>query len=283
MQILDLFSSNKDEYTLKNIQKCLNKAQVQWAGKEVNFMEETDSTNLRAKAAAESGAPEGTLIISDLQTDGVGRRGRNWESPAETNIYMTLLLRPKFAVDKASMMTLLMALAVVDAIKETCGLEAMIKWPNDVVIGGKKVCGILTEMKASIAGIQYVNVGVGINVKEQEFSLEVQKMATALVSELDQKAKPPVRAKLIAAVMKAFEKYYAIFLEKGDLADLQEQYDSLLVSKEKEVRVLDIKGEYTGMAQGINANGELLVQREDGTVTAVYAGEVSVRGIYGYV
>ena len=235
---------------------------------------------MQAKLDAENGAPQGALLVADMQTAGRGRRGRTWNSPAGINVYFTLILKPDYAPDKASMVTLLMALAVAEGIRETCGIEAGIKWPNDIVVNGRKVCGILTEMSVEREFIHYVVIGVGINVGIQEFAPELTASATSLEAEC---GKSVSKAGLIANTMQAFEKYYEKFQSSTDLSGVLTEYNGRLVNRGREVRVLDPKGEYQGVAQGINSTGELLVSMEDGSVSRVYAGEVSVRGIYGYV
>lgn len=251
-----------------------------WIAQTIHYYAETDSTNLQAKLAADKGAGEGTLFVADKQTAGRGRRGRNWESPAGTNIYFTLLLRPEFAPDMASQVTLVMGMAVAEAIREYCGLDARIKWPNDVVIGGKKVCGILTELGLQGSSIDHLIVGVGINVGRQEFPPEIAATATSLAEEKNCKID---RTELLTCVMDQFEVLYEEFVQKEGLHSLRKQYDMLLINRDREVRVLDPKGEYTGVARGITDAGELIVELSDGTVNYVYAGEVSVRGVYGYV
>ena len=253
---------------------------TEWAGHPVSWYETLGSTNLQAKLDAENGAENGALIVADMQTAGRGRRGRTWNSPPGTNLYFTLILKPQIAPDQASMLTPLMGLAVAEGIRETCGLQTGIKWPNDVVIDGRKVCGILAEMSVEREFIHYVVVGVGINVGLQSFPEQVADTAVCLQEKCGGKVS---RAELLVNVLKAFERYYAVFRKTGDLSDLRQMYGNLLVSRDKEVRVLDPKGEYQGIARGINETGELLVEKEDGVVTVVYAGEVSVRGIYGYV
>ena len=253
---------------------------TEWAGHPVSFYETINSTNLRAKLDADNGAPEGALVVVDMQTAGRGRRGRTWSSPAGLNVYFTLILKPRYVPDKASMVTLVMALAVAEGIRETCGVEAGIKWPNDIVVNGKKVCGILTEMSVEKDFIHHVVIGVGINVGLQEFAPELADTATSLQAECGRKVP---KAALVANIMKAFEKYYESFREKTDLSDLVDSYNKMLVNRGKTVRVLDPKGEYSGVAEGINELGELLVELPDGHVENVYAGEVSVRGVYGYI
>ena len=150
----DVFSASELKSRIRN----------QWAGRELYFYGETGSTNTDAKRLGEEGAPHGTVVAADMQTAGRGRRGRTWESPAGKDIYFSILLRPEFAPDKAAGLTLVMALAVARAVEEKCGVEAGIKWPNDVVVNGKKICGILTEMTVETDYIQHVVTGVGINV-----------------------------------------------------------------------------------------------------------------------
>ena len=251
-----------------------------WAGRPVVYYDELASTNLQAKLDAENGAGEGTLIVADMQTAGRGRKGKGWSSPAGTNVYFTLILKPDYDVEQASMVTLVMGMAVAEGIRATCGVDARIKWPNDIVAGGRKLCGMLAEMSVEREFIHYVVVGVGINVKEQVFPEEIADTATSLWQECGRKVS---RGQLIVNVMKAFEARYKVFCGSRSLSGLVEGYKGMLVNKNREVRVLDPKGEFRGVSRGINEKGELLVELEDGSVTAVYAGEVSVRGVYGYV
>lgn len=253
---------------------------TKWAGHPLHFYQELGSTNIQAKLEAEEGAAEGTLVMADMQTAGRGRRGRSWSSPAGVNLYFTLILRPSYGAERASGVTLVMALAVAAGIREAGGVRAEIKWPNDIVVNGRKVCGILTEMSVERSVIRYVIIGVGVNVGLQEFPREMADTATSLQAECGREIS---KDSLTENIMAAFERYYENYLRQGDLSGVLTEYDSLLVNRGKKVRVLDPKGEYQGLALGINDRGELLVEREDGTVAEVYAGEVSVRGIYGYV
>ncbi|HJC23664.1 MAG TPA: biotin--[acetyl-CoA-carboxylase] ligase [Candidatus Eisenbergiella merdavium] len=252
---------------------------TRWAGKNLIFRPVTGSTNIDAKAAAEEGAPEGTLVVTERQEAGRGRRGRGWDSPEGCNLYFTLLLRPGCTPDQACMLTLVMALAVTKAVRKL-GVDAGIKWPNDIVVSGKKVCGILTEMSAEPDFIHYVVIGTGINVNQESFPEEISATATSLRLE---KGERIGRAGLLSAVMEQFESAYQTFCSTWDLSALTAEYESMLLNKDRPVRVLDPKGEFEGTARGINEKGELLVERRDGRLACVYAGEVSVRGIYGYV
>ncbi len=253
---------------------------TQWAGKRIVYFDETDSTNNQAKVFGEKGDVHGTLFVADKQTAGKGRRGRGWDSPPGESIYMTLLLRPEISPERAPMLTLVMGLSVAEAIREAAGIEAKIKWPNDIVVDKKKVCGILTEMTTEMMYVNYVVIGVGINVNQQGFPDEIAKMATSLYKKT---GKVYRRSELIAAVLERFEKNYDTFLRTGDLSGIQEAYDAALVNCGQEVKVLEPGHEYEAVAEGINENGELMVRLPDGRKKQVFAGEVSVRGIYGYV
>jgi len=241
--------------------------------------ETIDSTNRKAKELAVEGANHGTLVTADAQQAGIGRRGRSWSSEKGTGIYMSMLLRPRIATDKASMLTLVAALAVESAIAETLQCQPMIKWPNDIVLNKKKICGILTELALNSTEIDYVVIGIGINANNKEFPEEIVQTASSLFLELNEEID---RELLITEVWKRFAVYYEQFLETEDLTLLKEEYEKALVNKEEKVKVLDPLGEYIGVAKGITNTGELIVDTE-GEIRYVSSGEVSVRGIYGYV
>ncbi|MBD5518863.1 MAG: biotin--[acetyl-CoA-carboxylase] ligase [Lachnospiraceae bacterium] len=276
-----LVESPADAYSESEI---ISRLQTKWAGRTLHFFESTGSTNPDAKRFAEEGAPHGTIVVADRQTAGRGRRGRSWESPAGKSIYFTIVVRPEFEPDKASMITLVVALAVAEAVREETGLSTGIKWPNDVVVNGKKICGILTEMSMTpeMNEIQFLVAGVGVNVNqdsEEDFTPELRGRATSLKMENGRQID---RAALLARILRHFEEDYDLFEKTLDLSGLQERYEALLLGKDNRVRVLDPAGEYTGISRGINGMGELIVEKEDGETVLVYAGEVSVRGLYGY-
>lgn len=272
-----------DQITIKNA------IHTKWAGKTVHFSHETDSTNLWAKRIAnkdskklaeqmieqsENESAHGTLVVAEYQTAGRGRLGRKWLSPAGSCVMMSLILKPDFAPQYAPMLTLVMGLSVAQA------LHASIKWPNDAVISGKKICGILTEMSLEGTNIREVVIGVGINVNLSALPEEVKEIATSLYLETGETYD---RNEIIGQVLQRFETNYEKYVQTLDLTYLMEEYNNLLINKDKQVRVLDPKEPFEGIARGINEKGELLVEREDGVVEAVSAGEVSVRGLYGYV
>ncbi len=258
---------------------------TKWAGKKIYYFDETGSTNTDAKRFAEEGEPHGTIVVADKQTAGKGRRGRGWQSPSGTSVYFTILLRPDFRPDKASMLTLVIALSVAEAIEELAGIDAQIKWPNDIVVHKKKVCGILTEMATTpeMDEIQYVIVGVGVNINHAttgDFPEEIRDKATSLKIETGRHIN---RAALLIRILERFEKNYETFEQTVDLSGLQAAYQAHLINVDTEVRVLDPAGEYTGISRGISHSGELIVEKENGEKVSVYAGEVSVRGLYDYV
>lgn len=273
-------------YRLIDSPDVMSKAEIEslmdtkWVGSNVVYYDEIDSTNNRAKEAGDNKAPHGTLFVADMQVAGKGRRGRVWQSPAGSSIYMTILLYPEISPLKAPQLTLVMAIAVAEGIKEVTGLDTKIKWPNDIVVNGRKICGILTEMSTEIDYINHVVIGAGINVNQDDFPEDIRKTASSLKMELGKQVK---RSELIAAIMKSFEKDYEIFVKTEDLSGLQELYNSMLVNLDRDVKVLEPGNEYEAHALGINKTGELIVRTAEGEEKEIYAGEVSVRGVYGYV
>ncbi len=252
---------------------------TEWAGCEIYYFDSIDSTNTKAKELAEEGHPSGTLVVADRQTAGKGRRGRSWESPTGIGIFMTLMLKPEINPNNASMLTLVAAMATTRAIRRVTGVPAMIKWPNDIVMNGKKVCGILTEMSAQFDYINHIVIGIGINVHNEDFPEEIAKTASSLYLESGQHIH---RASLIEAFLEEFEDVYAEYLKTEDMEGLQKEYDAMLVNRGRQVRVLDPKEPFEGKAMGITKKGELIVDTWESR-KLVSSGEVSVRGIYGYV
>lgn len=248
--------------------------------KKIIYYKQLDSTNMEIERLAVQGAEHGTVVVADAQTVGKGRRGRSWESPAGENIYMSILLRPNCKPEKAPMLTLVMAYSVAQVIQELGFSEVQIKWPNDLVLSGKKICGILTEMQLKGSEIDYVVIGIGINVNTRNFSVELEERATSLFLESGRKFQ---RKTIVETIVKKFDYAYRQFMEKQDLSFIQNAYNEMLVNVGKEVRVLEPRNEYTAYAKGINTRGELIVSTSNGEEKAIYAGEVSVRGVFGYV
>lgn len=241
-----------------------------------------DSTNKKAKELAEQGCKHGTLVTAEEQEAGVGRRGRSWSSQKGTGIYMSMVLKPQLEIQSLSMITLLAAMAVAKAFEQLQILSEntpCIKWPNDIVMNKKKICGILTELNLKGRDIDSVIVGIGINVSNTCFPEEIKEMASSILLET---GKTIDKELLIQSVWKNFSSYYERFSETQDLSLLKEEYETYLLNKGERVKVLEPVGEYEGIAGGITNKGELLVDI-NGEEKAVSSGEVSVRGIYGYV
>lgn len=283
--------SNKG-YILKNEPDIINSAAIQsylpreCICKKVEAFDTIDSTNTKAKQLAEAGESEGTLIVSDEQTAGKGRRGRKWCSKKGANAFFTLLIKPKIEPKYLSGITLLAAMSVVEAIKDVCGIQSLIKWPNDVVLEKKKICGILTEMSSEMNYVNYAVIGIGININDDEIPDEIRENASSIYLETGNKTN---RNKLVAKVIERFDGYYRKFLETKDLSAFTDEYNSMLISMNKEVKVLygmaetaRADEEEKGIARGIDGDGSLLVETKDG-IKSIVSGEVSVRGLYGYV
>lgn len=262
-----------------NLHELQSRRKTKWIGADTICYETIDSTNAEATRLAEGRYGHGTLIVADSQQAGRGRRGRGWESPAGTSIYMSLLLKPEINPNNASMLTLVAALAVSRAISQITGKPAGIKWPNDIVMNGKKICGILTEMSAQFDYVNHIVVGIGINVNTEEFPEELAHMATSLKLETGVRVN---RAELIEAVWEHFEEVYEIYMQTQDLRNLVREYNANLVNMHQNVKVLDPKEPFEGRAMGITPRGELMVDTWESR-KLVSSGEVSVRGIYGYV
>lgn len=249
-------------------------------GRRVEYIPEVDSTNTYGKRIAEEQDTHGTLVVAEMQNSGKGRRGKQWDSPKGTGIWMSLILKPNFNPQNASMITLVAGLGVAMAIQKLYQTPCQIKWPNDIVLNKRKICGILTEISTEIDMVNHLVVGIGINANTQEFPAELEEVATSISKEI---GRDILRSELIAQCMKEIEYYYHIFMKTQDLRELVQDYNDLLISKDKHVFILEGEVKYEAKALGINVRGELEVLTKDGKKKNIYAGEVSVRGIYNYV
>lgn len=269
-------------YRLTNPETMYNKRELEQGlktktmGQTIYFYEETDTTNNRARELALEGAPEGTLVVAEKQTAGRGRRGKVWESPLGTGIWMSLVLRPQIMPAEASVLTLLCGLATAEAIEAETGLSAGIKWPNDILINGKKAVGILTEMDCEMSEVHFVIPGIGINVNTASFPPEIAEIATSLYLEC---GKTVSRRRLVHKVLERLEEHYETFLRTGSFAAMLEDYRKHCITLGKEVHVLG-REPFFAEALDITPEGELLVRRADnGEEEVVFSGEVSIRGV----
>lgn len=261
-------------------ESCMSRLQTSWLGQQMQVFDVIDSTNTRLKQQAEAGAVHGTVMAADSQSAGRGRLGRSWVTPPGSALAFSVLVRPEISPAKASMLTLAAALAVSEAVDEMTGLQTKIKWPNDIVHAGKKICGILTEMSADMDQVHYVVIGIGLNVSVTEFPEEISATATSLKLETGAQL---LRSELLARILGHLEKRYEQFIADQGISGMRAAYEERLANLQQRVKVLDPAGSWEGTCLGIGEDGSLIVTGEDGSTQRVIAGEVSVRGIYGYV
>lgn len=243
-------------------------------GSEISYFTSVASTSNEAKRWAADGAPEGAIVITEEQTGGRGRMSRGWFSPSMQGIWFSLVLRPPFAPQEAPKCTLLAAVAICRALRDCGGIDCGIKWPNDILCNGRKLVGILTEMSAEMDAINYVIVGMGINVNiaREVFPEELRDLATSMAIETE---KPVSRLELFVTVLAELEKWYDRARQEG-FAPVFDEWRRLSVTLGKQVSVVAPDGSFVGMALDIDADGALLVKTDTGT-ERVLAGDVSIR------
>ena len=246
------------------------------------WFDSIDSTNTLAKELAAQGAPHGTVLIADHQTGGRGRRGRSFHSPAGTGIYMSLILRPGCAPAELMHLTCAAAVALCDAVEGSCGIRPGIKWTNDLVCRSRKLAGILTELGLSPKGcVDYAIIGIGINCcqEESDFPEDIRTVAGSLHTVT---GKEIHRERVAAAIIDALYRMDEILLSNKD--DILNRYRADCITLGKEISVVKADGSVRhGTALDIDSEGALIVRFSDGTTEAVNSGEVSIRGMYGYV
>ena len=260
---------------------------TRWAGRGgIVYAEEMPSTNAVLKELARQGAPHGSVAVCHHQTAGKGRIGRSWETPPGEALTFSVLLRPRLQPEQAQLCTLAAALAVVYTIREACpGLVPRIKWPNDVVIGQGKCCGILSEMGMRAGGVDYVVTGVGLNVNQTAFPAELSDRAVSLLGEVRKAGcagDTLSRTQLLCHFLGEMERLMDA-VEAGGFAAIRADYEAASATIGQRVQVIAPAETYTGLAEAVDETGALLVRREDGTLVQVLCGDVSVRGLMGYV
>jgi len=245
--------------------------QTESLGKTVVFKETVESTQKEAHKIAEEAA-EGTLVIAEEQTAGRGRMTRTWHSPKGTGIWMSLILKPDLPPFKAPQFTLIAAVAVAEAIQETTGLTPEIKWPNDLLLNGKKITGILTELQADSDRIRSIIMGIGMNVNQQSFPAELENIATSLAIE---KGAPIARAKLVQAILKNMEMHYKDYVENG-FGSIKEKWESFAVSIGRQIIARTVNGSVRGKALGITEDGVLKLEDEEGVIHSIYSADIEI-------
>lgn len=283
----EITSISKKGYKLVNSPDILRYEEVEeylqtkYMGRNIRHYNTIDSTNKAAKSLAIEDIEEGTVVVSEEQTSGRGRLGRSWISPKSSGIWMSIILKPNINPMMASRVTLIGAAAVHKALEEI-GIDAKIKWPNDIVLNNKKLCGILTEMNGEMDKVNYIVMGIGLNanVDEEDFSDELKNMATSLKIEKNEQIN---RKELFAKILNNFEILYDEFKNHGNIESTVNicRKNSLLLGKE--VRVINGNKIIIVKALDLDEDGELLVEYEDKSKGKIISGEVSVRGLYGYV
>jgi len=249
-----------------------------WAGRNIEYHEVIDSTNFRAKALGLAGAPHGTLVIADLQTAGRGRMQRSWESKSGDSILMSLLMGPeKLPPMKATGLVLLSALAAAAACRDE-GAEVFIKWPNDLIVHGKKLSGMLLDMTLAGEYVNFAVVGIGVNVRSFPYAEDLQHAACLN----DACGREVVRAKVVASFLMHFERLYDLWAQHG-IAAILPIYREYSITLGRRVRVIGLNETFEALALDVLEDGSLLVRLDDGREMPVHAGDVSVRGVMDYI
>lgn len=243
-------------------------------GRHIHYEESVDSTQRIAHRLAYEGAPEGTVVIAEEQVSGRGRMDRKWHSPKYTGVWMSVILRPNIPPPKAPQLTLITAVAVVQAIEELTGLHPQIKWPNDILMNGKKVTGILTELQADADRIISIIIGIGINVNQQaeDYPGELKDIATSLSIEKGEKLQ---RAELIKILLGKLEHLYKLYLDKG-FHPIKLLWESYAVSIGKDLTARTITGSIHGKALGITEDGVLMIEDIEGKIHHVYSADIEL-------
>lgn len=251
-------------------------------GSSLECLEVIDSTNTQCKRRAAEGAPEGLVVLAEEQTGGRGRLGRSFQSPRGKGLYLSALLRPQMEPDAVMDFTAWVAVAVCDGIEAACGVRPQIKWTNDIILNGRKLVGILTELGLSSEthSLQYLVTGIGVNVNHspEDFDPEVREVAASLAQALGH---PVSRSRLAAELLRALDRMYAGFPQNK--AAYLDQYRADCLTTGRQVQLVTPVSRQEAYALEIDDQFRLVVELPDGTRKALSAGEVSVRGMYGYV
>ncbi|MDD4321247.1 MAG: biotin--[acetyl-CoA-carboxylase] ligase [Acidaminococcaceae bacterium] len=245
-------------------------------GKPLIYYEVLDSTNLKAQELAEKGAQEGTIVQADRQSAGKGRLGRKWESPPGSGLWFTIILRPKIDPEYGAQATLLSAVVLVEVLEKITGIKATIKWPNDILVGRKKICGILSEMHFNEEAINYMIIGIGLNVNmdQKDFTETLEDIATSVYLESGKKFAGNT---LLEAFRVSLEKWYEIWVTEG-FKKIRVQWLASSGTIGRVVKVKDNDREiFSGVTEGIDDYGCLLVRNEAGILQSFDFGEISIR------
>jgi BirA family biotin operon repressor/biotin-[acetyl-CoA-carboxylase] ligase len=251
-----------------------NIAATKKIGHELFFYDSVPSTNMVAMELASQGCPDGTVVISDAQTAGKGRLGRSWSSPPGKNLYMSIVLRPGISPRDATALTLLAAVACASVLRRFASIPVSIKWPNDLIVGHRKMGGILTEIKADLDRINYAIVGIGININltAEEMPQEIKAIATSIFIETGGHFS---RSELAGALILNFDKWYRLLLTKGKKV-ITNEWLTMSSTIGKRIRVTAMNQTFEGVAEGIDDEGLLIVKLHEGTYRKVSAGDITM-------
>ncbi|WP_170007449.1 biotin--[acetyl-CoA-carboxylase] ligase [Bacillus fonticola] len=242
-------------------------------GRSVYVYDSVQSTQLLAHELAKEGAKEGTVVLAEEQTGGKGRMARPWHSAKGSGIWMSLLLRPTLPPQFTPQFTLLAAVAVTEAVQQVTGVSAEIKWPNDLLIDGKKTTGILTELQAEADRVDYIVMGIGINVHRTSFPPELSQIATCLE---EHACEPVDRTKLVCKILEKLETYNALYMEVG-FEPIRRLWEARSYTIGKEVTLKTSTTTRTGIAIGLDENGTLLARDKDGELFSIYTADIHTR------
>ncbi len=274
----EIEASTRSGYRLMRSPDVLTPSEInpilktKWIGKRIHYFQTLDSTNSKAYELALNGAEEGEVIIAESQEKGKGRLGRQWFSPPFLNVYISLILRPKIPPHQASLVTLMAAVATADAIRNFLGLLPLIKWPNDILLRGRKVAGLLNEIHSEADRVHFVILGIGVNLNmgEKMFSKEIRNIATSLKIETGQTVS---RKDFLQSLLLELERWYAIFSREGSAVILKAWRDRAHI-KGKQVKVTSFGETLVGRAIDIDSDGALILEKKDGKQKRVVAGDV---------
>ncbi|MFK5927797.1 MAG: biotin--[acetyl-CoA-carboxylase] ligase [Desulfuromusa sp.] len=249
-----------------------NGLNCQLVGQSVISFPETDSTNLQARRLAEDGGLEGTVVVADRQSAGRGRLGRHWESPSGVNLYCSILLRPEIPVQQAPQLTFLSAVAVAETLNNVCQLSAQVKWPNDILVNGAKISGLLNEMSAETEQIHFVILGIGINLNmtSDQFPQQLNYPATSVLLETGQ---PVDRLFFLRTFLQCLDSYYLEFLQEGFIP-IRRRWEKLCNMMNIRVEVNQQTRKLQGTVVGLDPEGALRLQLDNGHVERILAGDV---------
>lgn len=284
-----IMSSSRKGYRLVSTPDLLNVCEISnylntdYIGRQIKHFDIIDSTNSAARKSAEEGCPEGTVVTAESQTSGRGRLGRQWSSPGKLGIWMSVVLKPLITPEEVRVITLAASVAVVAGIKNTTGIKTGIKWPNDIILDNRKVCGILTEMNSEIERVNFLILGIGLNVNQEQgdFPPELHNKAISLKMHAQRRGMAEAgfkRSMIAAGILSELEINYKK-VKAGDTDDIIAGWKLHSVTLGKKVGLIAKNIEYRGVATDITRGGKLVISCNDGITREIVSGEVSVKGI----